>query len=486
LCNLAESATIGAFRYHHDDEPLRMSSATLTSRLDRAIDDSHDHILGLPDAELTLAEYGSYACPYCRAANDEIAAVRDRYGESLRYVFRHRPLTGSDLARRAAELAERAADQEEFWRAHIALMTRSETLTEDDLRAVAADLGIDYENPDADKEAAERTRLRVDADEASARASGVKVTPTFFINGRRYDGPWDSVSLSDALLGRLGHRVSAAALDFASWGPSAGFLLFLATLLALAVANSPLGAEFEAFWETPLGISFGTGAFTLSLRHWINDGLLTIFFLVVGLEIKREFTVGHLASRKAAALPIAAAIGGMVVPTLIYLLIIPPSPWAHGWGVPMATDTAFAIALIVALGDRVPVALRIFLTAAAIVDDIGAILVVALFYSGDLNPGFLAIAALFIVGLACRSPALRRSGHRACRRRKFRRTGRRVSCFESSAPAPHRPPGRAGGDDVPLSDRPHQGFAQCRTAWLYGDRHAARRPQRRLKRRHIP
>src|SRR5512138_2414305 len=173
-----------------------MSSASLTSRLDRAIDASHDHVLGSPNAELTLVEYGSYACPYCRAANDEIAPVRDRYGESLRYVFRHRPLTGSDVARRAAELVERAADPEQFWRAHIALMTRSDTLTEDDLRTVAADLGIDPENQDADDVAAERARRRVETDEASARASGVKVTPTFFINGRRYDGPWDSVSLS--------------------------------------------------------------------------------------------------------------------------------------------------------------------------------------------------------------------------------------------------------------------------------------------------
>ena len=102
----------------------------------------------------------------------------------------------------------------------------------------------------------------------------------------------------------------------------------------------------------------------MSLQHWVNDGLLTIFFLVVGLEIKREFTVGHLASRRSAALPVAGAIGGMVVPALIYALVIPDGPWAHGWGVPMATDTAFAVALIVMLGARVPIELRIFLTAA--------------------------------------------------------------------------------------------------------------------------
>jgi NhaA family Na+:H+ antiporter len=171
-------------------------------------------------------------------------------------------------------------------------------------------------------------------------------------------------------------------------------------VLAVALSNSPLGPGFEALWREELGLVVGGGEFRLSLLHWINDGLLTIFFLVVGLEIKREFTVGHLASPRAAALPIAAAIGGMVAPALIYAALIPSGPWAHGWGVPMATDTAFAVALIVMLGARAPVELRIFLTAAAIVDDIGAIVVVALFYSDALHLGALAAAVAVVAGLA--------------------------------------------------------------------------------------
>jgi Na+:H+ antiporter, NhaA family len=372
-----------------------MAAARLSNRLDRPVDDAYDHVLGPSDAQITLVEYGSYACPYCRAANEQIASVRDRFGDRLRYVFRHRPLTDSDIARRAAELAERAEDPEQFWRAHVELMTRSETLTEDDLRAVADDLSLACEAAD---EAARRAKARVAADERSARTSGVMITPTFFINGRRYDGPWDESALADAMLGTLGHRVRSAALDFASWGPSAGVLLLLATLLAVALTNSPLGSGFAAFWEQELGFTLGAAGFHLSLQHWVNDGLLTVFFLVVGLEIKREFTVGHLASWRSAALPIAGALGGMVAPAALYLLVIPQGPWAHGWGVPMATDTAFAVALVVMLGARVPVELRIFLTAAAIVDDIGAIMVVALFYSGDLHLGFLTAAAL-IAGL---------------------------------------------------------------------------------------
>ena len=377
-----------------------MAQARLSNRLDRAVSVAHDHVLGPTNAPITLVEYGSYACPYCRAANDQIAKVRDDFGERLRYVFRHRPLTGSDIARRAAELAERADDPERFWQAHVELMTRSETLTEDDLRAVANDLDLTGEDPEQAKEAARHAKARVAADERSARASGVMITPTFFINGRRYDGPWDESSLADAMLGRLGHRVRAAALDFASWGPSAGILLLLATVLAVVVTNSPLGPAFAAFWEHQLGIAFGATSFRMSLQHWVNDGLLTIFFLVVGLEIKREFTVGHLASRRAAALPVAAAIGGMVAPAVLYSLVIPHGAWSHGWGVPMATDTAFAVALIVMMGERVPIALRIFLTAAAIVDDIGAIVVVAVFYSDALHLGYLAAAAALTGALA--------------------------------------------------------------------------------------
>jgi NhaA family Na+:H+ antiporter len=135
----------------------------------------------------------------------------------------------------------------------------------------------------------------------------------------------------------------------------------------------------------------------MPLSLWINDALLTIFFLVVGLEIKREFTVGRLATRRSAAFPVAAAIGGMAVPALLYLLVIPAGPWQHGWGVPMATDTAFAVAVIVMLGRRVPVELRVFLTAAAIVDDLGSIVVVALFYSGELHWSYL-LAALALTG----------------------------------------------------------------------------------------
>jgi NhaA family Na+:H+ antiporter len=349
-----------------------VSQVKLSSKLDRPVDNDYDHTLGPAIAEITLVEYGSYACPYCRAANERIAQVRDQLGDRLRYVFRHYPLTGSDIALRAAELVEHAKDAKSFWDAHIALMTRSEALTEEDLIAVARDLGMPLPDPNLAREADERAKARVHADIKSAQVSHALVTPTFFINGRRYDDPWDESSFADAMLGAPGHRLRGVALDFADWAPSAGVLLLLATILAVALTNSSLGTSFVALWEQYLSISIGGAEFGMSLLHWINDGLLAIFFLVVGLEIKREFTVGRLASARSAALPVAAAVGG----------------------------TAFAVALIVMMGNRVPAELRVFLTAAAIVDDIGAITVVAIFYSGTINFGYLAGTAAIVAALA--------------------------------------------------------------------------------------
>jgi Na+:H+ antiporter, NhaA family len=245
-----------------------------------------------------------------------------------------------------------------------------------------------------------RARARVDADVESAEASGVVITPTFFINDRRYDGPWDITSFAEALVGTLGHRLRTAALDFTDWAPSAGILLLGATILALVLTNSALGFGFLAFWEHHFGLTSGGVAFEMSLLHWISDGLLTIFFLVVGLEIKREFTVGHLANWRSAALPVAAAIGGILVPAILYLALVREGPWIRGWGVPTATDTAFAVSLLVMMGSRVPKSLRVFLTTAAIVDDIGAIIVVAVFYSGTLDLRYVAVAIAVIGALA--------------------------------------------------------------------------------------
>src|SRR5688500_7114326 len=167
-----------------------MSNEVARRILDRAVD-ATDHVLGPADARATLVEYGSYACPRCRTANAEIGTLRDRFSERLRYVFRQRPLENNELARRAAELAECARDEEEFWRVHVLLMSRSATLTSEDLRAVEREMQLDDVDTEAEQARRKAAAARVDQDTRSAYASGVTFIPTFFINGRRYDGAWD-------------------------------------------------------------------------------------------------------------------------------------------------------------------------------------------------------------------------------------------------------------------------------------------------------
>jgi Na+:H+ antiporter, NhaA family len=180
---------------------------------------------------------------------------------------------------------------------------------------------------------------------------------------------------------------------------SGGMLLLVCTIVALVWANSPWAESYHHLWEFEFGIEAGERHFTFSLHHWINDGLMAVFFLLVGLEIKREALVGELASVRRAALPLAGALGGMLVPAGIYMLFNQGGVGAHGWGIPMATDIAFALAVLAVLGDRVPLGIKVFLTALAIVDDIGAVLVIAFFYTSAVSVPALLAAAGFL-GLA--------------------------------------------------------------------------------------
>ncbi len=166
---------------------------------------------------------------------------------------------------------------------------------------------------------------------------------------------------------------------------ASGILLMAATLVALALANSALAPFYRDVLHLHVTFALGPLALDMTLHHFINDGLMALFFFVVGLEIKREFLAGHLAKPSQAVLPVAAAAGGMIAPALLYLALAGEGTAARGWGIPMATDIAFAIGVLVLLGGRVPRALMGFLLALAIVDDLGAVLVIALFYSGDLN-----------------------------------------------------------------------------------------------------
>lgn len=175
---------------------------------------------------------------------------------------------------------------------------------------------------------------------------------------------------------------------------AAGVILLLATLAALILSNSAWSTPFLPFWETPIGLHFGSLDFTRSLQHWINDALMTLFFFVVALELKRELILGELRNLRMAALSFAGALGGMLVPAALYLALMNGQPGMHGWGTVMATDTAFVIGCLALFGSRIPPSLRLFLLSLAIFDDVGAIVVVAVGYGDALNWFALALGLL--------------------------------------------------------------------------------------------
>jgi NhaA family Na+:H+ antiporter len=191
--------------------------------------------------------------------------------------------------------------------------------------------------------------------------------------------------------------------DFMKLESSSGIIILAAVLVALAWINSPFNDSYDELWEMELAAKIGGFELSKHLIHWVNDFLMAIFFLLVGLEIKREILIGELSSFRQASLPIVAAIGGMIVPAAIYLLFNPPgSEGAKGWAVPMATDIAFALGVLMLIGKRVPFSLKVFLTSLAIVDDIGAVIVIAVFYTSELYVDYLLLAillALMLFGL---------------------------------------------------------------------------------------
>jgi NhaA family Na+:H+ antiporter len=205
-------------------------------------------------------------------------------------------------------------------------------------------------------------------------------------------------------------RLLAPVQAFLRIEAASGIVLVIAAVAALVWANSPYAASYHALWHTPVGVSFGDWSFERPLHFVVNDGLMTVFFFVVGLEIRREIHEGELATPRRAALPLAAALGGMLLPAAIYGALNAGRAGAAGWGIPMATDIAFAVGVLALLGSRVPGALRVLLLALAVIDDIGAILVIAVFYSAGLELVGLGIAAIGVAvvvlmkRLAVRSP----------------------------------------------------------------------------------
>ena len=192
-------------------------------------------------------------------------------------------------------------------------------------------------------------------------------------------------------------RVTSPIQKFIHQSKSGGIVLGICVILALLFANSPWSDQYFQFFQHKIGLHFnGKPLLNYSILHWINDGLMAIFFFVLGLELKREIVGGELSNPRKALLPIAAALGGVVVPALIYITLNPSGEVSNGWGIPMATDIAFALGVLYLLGDKIPLSLKVFLTALAIVDDLVAVLVIAFFYTSDISMISLSIGLGFV------------------------------------------------------------------------------------------
>jgi len=379
------------------------TTSARSARLWPPVDPGRDHVSGPESAPVTLVEYGDYQCGYCRRAHRGVIRLREeRAPGEVRYVFRHLPNRRvHEHAELAAQAAEAAAAQGRFWEMHDHLLSGATSLDREGLLTAATAVGLDAARFARELDDGAYA-ARVEEDVRSAERSGAHSTPTFYVDGRRYDGPWDVESLLDEIRKPLGWRLRLLATQFAGLSTSSGLLMLLGVIIALAWVNSPWAASYERWWGTTLSIGLGSSAISMSLRGWVNEGLIVLFFLVVSLEVRREVTIGDLASPRRATLPLAAGVAGMLAPALIYTFFNAGTATAHGWGVPMGSDTAFALGLLAILGPRVPHSLRVFVATAAIVDDVGSVLVISLFYSSDVALPSVGLAVLlWALTLAC-------------------------------------------------------------------------------------
>jgi NhaA family Na+:H+ antiporter len=359
-----------------------------------------DHVVGSLDAQVVLVEYADMECPHCKDVQPILREIKDRLGDRMAIVFRHFPLRNHHPhAQKAAEAVEAAGVQGQAMHMSHLIYEHQDRLSPEDYLEHARTLGLDIEQFQTELEDG-RHANKVREDFKSGIRSGVKGTPSFFINGVLYEGAWDFESLMEAIEKPLGVRISLLAQEFTRRAASGGIFLLIASLIALFLANSNMAQEYFHFWEESWALSTPLFEISEHLLEWVNGGLMAIFFFVVGLEIKREIQTGELATARKAALPILGAVGGMVMPALLFLAFNFQDPvTARGWGVPMATDIAFTLGILTLLGSRAPLSLKIFFTALAIADDIGGILVIAIFYTETIYWGALAAGGLILLVL---------------------------------------------------------------------------------------
>jgi Na+:H+ antiporter, NhaA family len=388
-------ASIRNLAVTHDPSAQRL-------RLLRPIDPESDHVRGTgTDDAVSVVGYQDFLCPYCRRLRPVMRRLRGELEERLLYVFRHFP---NDRANPGATLAARASEaaalQGRFFAMHDAIFDHDLPIGRAELVQLAEKIGLDRSRFESDLDS-EAVRARVERDVEDGRRNGVTGTPTLFVDEIRYDGAWDYHSMLEGLERPVAARVHRSARVFASLPTSGGLILLLMALLALLCANTPLAPLYRRAMDTRFGIGPVGSLLSLTTREWLSEGLFTFFFLIVGLEIRREMTAGALTNRRAALLPIVAALGGVVGPALVFLALNRGYA-ARGWPIPTATDVAFSLALLALLGDRVPSSLRVFVAALAIADDVLSILTLAIFMPGTFAPVYIpavAVSSFALVGL---------------------------------------------------------------------------------------
>ncbi len=369
------------------------------------LDPDRDYVSGDISSEAVLVMYGDYTCPHTRNAQNLDLRLSETLASQAVFVYRQCPIPERGAAAdTAARFALAAGLQGKFWDAHSALFAVDPDMPQSGLDALAQDLQLDAEKLSRDMRSDEVT-AHLEKDYRAAQAADVQETPALFINGAHYVGAWDELSIIEEVERPLGVRLRSASEHFFHWAASAGLVLILATIAALMFVNVGFHDVYERLRDTEIGISVGDTGFSLSLQTWVNDGLMAIFFLIVGIEIKREVNDGELSSLSKAILPIVGAVGGILAPVVIYLVFNAGLDSAGGWGVPMATDIAFTLGIIALLGPRVPLPLKVFVSALAIADDLGAILVIAVFYGHGFHvePALWALAVLAVMLLLNRS-----------------------------------------------------------------------------------
>ncbi len=336
-------------------------------KLQRAIDPERDHLRGGRSSKevVSVVFYGDFLCPYCRRLRPIMIRLRQALGERMAYVFRHFPNEaahpGASFMARAAEAASR---QGRFWEMYDLLYGQENPLSEKNARDFAGALGLDMARFERDLESDDTCR-RVEEDLSDGKRNGVTGTPTLFVDGLRYDGAWDFYSLLEALERPVAVQLQRSARVFASLPASGGLILILAAAAALVCANTALAPYYRIFIDSSFNIGPPGSPLSLTVGAWFSEGLLAFFFLLVGLEIRREMTVGILADRR----------------------------------VPTATDIAFALGILALLGQRIPVGLRVFVAALAVVDDILSMMTLAIFYPQAFEVVWLLAAVATLTAL---------------------------------------------------------------------------------------